>query len=364
MRDRAQIILLYGIILSILILGVILTLITSYNFEISSNSRTEIFRSSLEKEVSKLCVGLNSNTSLTLEERLQSFNESSREIIEELEKVYGISGILFSINVTPLVDGNYIKGAFVQGKIRNAFSDENFSYFIPAPRLSLSVEYPANISTSEFNITAELRNEGGESLKDIYVGISYDSDNWTIDRSNLLDVTLLPENSSQSFTWNFSSASPSTLNISLLAFGYGEISKIMVKTAALLTVVYTPPAPQPEGALEFVGGWIYSGIFLDIIYFEVRNTGDSQVNIDAMKVIWTPNYNETLEMISVGPRIWIGELQSGDTISITPPLPVSPGQTIIVMFWDFDFEDSFSGKAFTIYFYYTDGGYDIVEFST
>jgi len=371
MRERAQIILLYGIILSILILGVILTFITSCNFEISSNSRTDIFRSSLEKEISKLCVELNSNTSLTPEERLQIFNESSQKVIEELEKVYGVSGILISIDVRPITNGNYIKGAFIEGKVRNSFSDENFSYLIPAPRLNLSVEHPTNISTSEFNITAELRNEGGENLKDLHVGISYDSDNWTIDRSNLLDVSTLPENSSQFFTWNFSSASPSTVNISLLAFGYGEISKIMVKTATFFTVVYIPPVPPPEGALVYVEGSadVWDGIIFDRLKFVVRNVADYSVTVDKIVISWTPDEGEIFFWVRLNPQggfpgWWTGEGTSGDTIDILPDVVINSGKEATVTIWYFGWNQDLSGKDSTVYFYYTDGGYDVVEFST
>lgn len=370
MRERAQIILLYGMILAIMILTLTLTAVRLSHTEILTEEKDSMLLESLRDEIAKFSVELNLNDSA--DGRAQIFNESSERISSELQKLYGISGDLLHSEIMPSVNQStgIIERASIDLRREHGNIEEEHIISSAIPNLSLRVNAPESINAPEFNLSVEVINDGGENLRDVRVGLSHDSENWSLEEENLAEIELLPSSSSENLSWTLSSSSPSSLNISISAFAYGEFSKILVKASATLPILYAPSPGVPLGWLIYVedSAQIVGGPNDDQLKyqlkFDVKNIGNASVNITTLTVFFTPDNGETFSRILFSPRgEWEGTGTNGTTVNLESPLTVeSKGKFLVHIFFDDRYNLS---KHYTIYFYYNypgGYGYDIIEF--
>lgn len=364
MRERAQIILLYGMILAIMILTLTLTAVRLSHTEILTEERDSMLLESLRDEIVKFSVELNLNDSA--DGRAQLFNESSERISSELQKLYGISGDLLHSEIMPSVNQStgIIERASIDLRREHGNIEEEDIISSAIPNLSLRVNAPESINAPEFNLSVEVINDGGENLRDVRVGLSHDSENWSLEEENLAEIELLPSSSSENLSWTLNSSSPSSLNISISAFAYGEFSKILVKASATLSILYAPSPGVPLGWLIYVENSAQI-VGNDQLKFDVRNIGWAPVDVTTLTVFFTPDNGETFNRILFSPQgiEWEGTGTNGTTVNLESPLTVRSEREFKVHIF---FDDRYNlSKHYTIYFYYNypgGYGYDIIEF--
>jgi len=367
MRERAQMILLYGMILATVILILALSSVRLNHTEFLIDERESVFIENLRDEVVKLSVELNSEASVN--ERAQIFNESSGRVSLELQELHGISGGLIASEMMPSVNqsNGLIEEALLEIKREHGNAEEELILSSPVPHLSLRVDAPEVINTSEFNLSVELINDGGENLRDVRVGISHDSGNWNLEEDNLAEIEFFPSSSSETLSWNLSSSSPSSLNVSVSAFAYGELTRILVKASTTLSILYAPSAELPLGWLIYVNGSAQIVGGGTQLKFNVRNIGWAPVNITRLTIFFTPDNGETFNTIGFttqgGGSEWKGTASNGTTIELSSPFEARSGREFKVHIY---FDEKYNlSKHYTIYFYYNypgGYGYDIIDF--